>query len=192
MKKILMAAVMVLTMVSWASAGHALRPLSADTAGWRDATHEVVITHDMLTEATSNTVQILTNLFTTATTQQVELVSVELTVPFEYSTTNALNSVKLQIGDGNSTNRYLTWTELGAYGTYVPFSLGTLPSISTSAVAIAGGTGVVASVTYNAGAKVLYTTKDTVDFAFIAGPAVGYALSDLNRGEVHIYFRLRP
>ena len=192
MKKILMAAVMVLAMAGWARAGHAIRPLSADSAGWRGATHEVIITHDMLTETTSNTVQILTNLFTTAPTQQVEMVSMELTVPFEYTTTNALNSVKIQIGDGTTTNRYLGWTELAKNGTYVPFAQGTQASITTSAVAIAGGTGVVASVTYSAGAKNLYTTLDTVDFAFIAGPALGYALSDLDRGEVHIYFRLRP
>jgi len=136
-----------------------LEQLGLEEMAATGATHKVVVTHSDLTETTVSTAQTLTPI-TVANLTSWETKFALLRVPFANTADTGFNSVAVTMGDGGSTNRFLTSTELCENGTEVAVKVGT-------------------------GTTLQYTTDDTVDLVFT--PATGYALSALNKGEVWFY-----
>lgn len=132
-----------------------------EAAALASATHRVIITHNDLTTSATGTAQAVT-MFAAQAKQGVELVAMKLNVPFKGPNTN-LVSVALTVGDGTA-DRYLQTTELCERGTEIYLKYGRdAQTVYTSATDI----------------KATFTPTDTV---------VG--LSDLNEGEVVLYFRV--
>ena len=136
-----------------------LEPLGLEEMAATGATHKVVVTHADLTETTVSTAQTLTPI-TVANLTSWETKFALLRSPFQYTADPLFNSVAVTMGDGGSTNRFLTSTELCVDGTEIGVKVGT-------------------------GTTLQYTTDDTVDLVFT--PATGYALDSLDKGEVWFY-----
>ncbi|HYD00307.1 MAG TPA: hypothetical protein VEB22_03705 [Phycisphaerales bacterium] len=138
-------------------------PLSAHEAALQNANLVVEIDHTDLTEAAANTAQTIPLFAVPANNVLVECVRSELVVPFEDTSDTAHNSTAVVVGDGGSTNRLLTSTQLNRNGTEVYEKAGT-------------------------GTKHNYTSADTVDAVFT--PNSADALASLNKGKLKLYFQL--
>jgi len=178
-----------LWMLALSAEAVSVHPLGVEQMARWGATHAIRFRHTDLTTASTNTMQTFTNVFSVNSNQYVKLVGMKLVRPFSYSESNAFNSVKVQAGDGSSTNRYLSFTEVNQYGAYKEFVPGTAPSLTLVAVSN-NGTNMVTNVTYNAGAEYTYTASDTVNFMFLPGASATYKLDDLDAGEVEFYFKV--
>lgn len=166
--------------------------LRVQEAALHGATHVVVITHDDLTEAGTNTAQTITNAFPVLNKVGVGLVKMELRQAFEDSDVAAFNSVTVIVGDGNDTDRYLASTELNENGTEVWAKFGRSVWQSTMTLTNMGEHGLADVVAVTNVAHLgqnVYTAADSVDFIFTPLP-VSYALSALDKGEIRFYFRV--
>lgn len=134
-------------------------PLSNIEQAANDANLKVILTYEDLTDAdTSQTIE----LFPVFTKDLVRLKRYELRTVFDAGTSDTII-----VGDGNSTNRFLTSTEMNATGTEIFQKSGALTDA----------------------AGFQYTADDTVD-AIIA--SVGANLDTATTGEVHLYFQYEP
>lgn len=221
MKKTMMTGLMVLVTlagVSLAGPTAALRKLTINEAADRGATHAVTFRYsDFATyTGTNGTYYTNTAAFPVLAKQGVELVAMVLTTPFEYTATNGLSSILVEVGDGTDTDLYLTSTEICVNGTEVFLKFGraggqsdsvataTATSVTTNFVqaTAAGGAGTLStnavtflsalSQTANTVASVgrkVYTAADTVDFLFTP-TGTEWSLSQCNKGEVTFFFKI--
>lgn len=138
----------------------AYRRTTAELAGkW---THEIIITHEDLTEATANTAQTVP-LLTLPAHAAVLNAGFYLKTPFKNSGDNAFNTTTLIVGDAGDTDRLLTSKELNENGTEI---LSWVTPHATDTIPFA------------------YTTATVINAIF--GSMSAKSLADLNTGEVHI------
>lgn len=126
-------------------------------------THRIKLTYADLTETGTNTAQTIA-LLTVPAGSLVTRVATRLVTAFENSADAAFNATTLIIGDGGSTNRFLTSQELNKNGTEVLVKAGT-------------------------GTLYGYETADTIDAVF--GSMSAKALNDLDTGEVWIFLQVQ-
>lgn len=139
-------------------------PLFADAAALEDGTHEVLLDHTDLTEATVDTAQTISLFTATGLKQMVELVRMELITPFEDTTDAASVTNLIEVGDGSDPDRLLTSTQINKNGTEVYIKAGT-------------------------GTKYVYSADDTVDIVF-AAPTSGKNLAAINKGQLRLIFKI--
>ena len=141
-------------------------------ASWRElltvekateqATHELTIRHEDLTNTTAAFTQVvaIAQVYTAA----VELASVKLITPFRQTNNLAGNTnLYVRVGDGTAPTYFLGSTSI---------------SLSNSPVYLS----------VNATSNKLYTAPDTLDATFVPGGT--NALSELSAGEVRIFLRV--
>jgi hypothetical protein len=156
-----------------------LIPLSLQEAALSGFTHRCIITHADLTETATATAQTI-QMASVAVGTLVDRAAFHLVTPFANSADAAFNDIKLLIGDGNDTDRYLrsntagTGVQINVNGTEV------LDHINPVAASTAGLDS----------APFMYTAADTVDAVF--GSMTAKALNDLDTGEIHIFLRIVP
>lgn len=125
-------------------------------------THVAVIDADDLTMATANTVQDIT-LGTVPKGWVINKVMARLVTPFQDVSDAAYNSTTLIVGDAGSSNRYITSSQLNLNGTEI-----TYPVYNNTAYQVTADTAIVAEF----------------------GSMSAKSLSNLDKGEVHIFFQL--
>lgn len=123
----------------------------------------VRITHEDLTEATVNTAQTLTLFSILANNQACALVQAELKIPFENTADAAFNNVAVTVGKSGDTAGLLASMQLNRNGTEVYLKTGV--------------------------AAFYEPTADTPIIATV-GSMAAKSLSDLNAGELVLYFRI--
>ena len=123
-----------------------------------------VIDADDLTMATATTAQTIT-LFTCSIGDDFRACSIYLKTPFENTADAASILTTAVVGYTGTTNGFITSTELNKNGTFVTQAKG--PSTAVAP--------------FTAATAILLT---------IAAPTTGKKLSDINKGELHIYFKL--
>jgi len=131
-----------------------------------NATHALRITHEHLTETTADTDQTLT--IAVAAGDLFAVSCAKLKTPFEDASDAAFDSTQITIGDGDDVDRYVAQTELNENGTEIDYIAG--------AAAQNGGH--------------VYLAADTVDILIESMTAK--SLSDLDAGEIWIYYRHVP
>lgn len=134
--------------------------LPAETKAATGYTHKVILTSADLTESTTNTAQTI-ELLDVAAGDVVHTAAVRLVTAMADASDSAYNTTTLVVGDGASSNRYVTSQELNVNGTEVLFKAAT----NTAPHA--------------------YTAADTVDAVF--GSMTDKALADIDTGEVHVF-----
>jgi hypothetical protein len=127
------------------------------------ATHQVVLSHEDLTETTANTAQTI-NVLTVGLGSLVKCVAVRMVEDFEDASDSAFNTTTMTAGDGGSATRFLASMELNVNGTEVDFKAGV-------------------DTFYG------YTSADTVDV--FVNSMTGKSLSNIDAGEVHLYFAVK-
>lgn len=127
------------------------------------ATHVQIVAYSDLTDA--DTAQTFSELAVNAG-DAVMVTQAELIEPFVFSDA-AVTNLALIVGDGGSTNRFLTSTELASAGTEVFVKGGALTNATI----------------YQ------YTSADTVDATFTS---TGGNLNTATAGKVAIYYRYVP
>jgi hypothetical protein len=113
--------------------------------------------------ATASTPTGTLELFDVEDGDVVSVIGSRLKTAFSDASDGAFNSTLIQVGDGGSVARFLVSQEVNLNGTEI---------LAKEGVA----------------AGYAYTGADTVDIKFTS--TAGKALSDLDAGEVHIYFRI--
>jgi hypothetical protein len=134
--------------------------LPANTKAATGFTHQVVVTHEDLTETSADTDQTIA-LLSVAAGDVVEKAAFKLVTPFEDASDAAFNDTDVSVGDGGDTDRFIAATEVNENGTEVDFKA----NANTTAYA--------------------YTAADTVDLLVESMSAK--SLSNLDAGEIHIY-----
>lgn len=125
-------------------------------------THMAVITADDLTQAAANTAQTI-KICDLAAGDIVAAVEDNVKTPFQNTADNAFNSTTRSVGDNASATQFTTAAEANANGTVVA------KKFSNTAVGP-------------------YTAASALNVTFNA--MVGKALSAINKGEYHVFFRL--
>lgn len=123
----------------------------------------VILTHEDLTESTVNTAQAI-DLFTKGNGRTVKLVRSKIVTAFEDASDAALNTTTLIVGDSGDDDRLLASQELNENGTEVEIKEGT-------------------------GTTHAPTSDTTYQATF--GSMSGKKLSDIDTGEVHLFFNLQ-
>lgn len=143
-----------------------VQPLKHEEMLRTGATHLVEITHEDLTESSDATAQTL-EAIDVAANDMVECMFAELVETFKESGESDTDSTELIVGDGNDTNRFMEAMEINGEASQDDRKLGT-------------------------GTKLFYTSSDTVDVEITSdtSPSAAYALSELDQGIVHLYFRI--
>lgn len=136
-----------------------INPLPIETQAAFGYNHEVVLTHEDLTETTANTAEAITILALTEG-QTIERIAWELETPFEDASDNAFNVTTLQLKRGST--ELIAATETNVNGTEVFRKRYDTPSTSTASENL------------------------TANFMSMAAKS----LSDIDTGEVRIFFRL--
>jgi hypothetical protein len=126
------------------------------------ATHKATVTHADLTEETVNTAQTI-ELFPVVAKDAVKLIYDDLVTAFEDQSDAAFNSNAITVGDGGDLDRLLASQQVNVNGTEVVRKLGT-------------------------GTMYIFTDADTVDL--VVGSMAAKALSDIDKGELDLYFQL--
>jgi hypothetical protein len=125
-------------------------------------THQAIVTADDLTQTTANTAQTIKLCDLVAGDINVK-VALRVKTPFENTADAAFNTTTVSVGDVAAVNTYLTAAETNKNGTVVP------TRVSTNTA-------------------VVYTAADKVAVTFNAMAAK--SLSSINKGELHVFFRL--
>lgn len=143
-----------------------LLPLTTnEQAGHNGATHMAIITADMLTMVTANTVQDLT-LMDLVSGDYIVSVWWRLKTAFQDVSDAAFNVTTMSVGDNASPTTFIAATELNVNGTEV-FNAASFTAVGPYAAASA--------------IKLRFTSM------------AAKALNDIDRGEVEIFFiHLRP
>lgn len=133
------------------------------------ATHKLTLTYvdiAALGASTTGTIQIipLTGLVPVGST--VRCARIDLITAFDFSDA-AINSLLVEVGDGNSTARFLTQTEIAIDGTEV------LHKVS-------------------GGLEYSYPSEDGVDAKFTVAGGGTPLLNECTSGEIDIYLEVRP
>lgn len=121
-----------------------------------------VITHEDLTETTANTAQVI-ELMTKGAGKSVELVKSQVITPFQDASDAAFNTTPLTVGDAGDADRLLTSQEVNVNGTEV---------------LVKKGTGTV------------YEPSSDTAINLTVGSMSGKSLSNIDTGEVHLYFNI--
>jgi len=133
------------------------------------ATHKVILTYTDIAALGSGTTGTIT-LFPTSGTFPVDttvrFTAMQLITAFDFSDAS-INSLLVEVGDGNDTDRLLTQTELAVDGTEV---LSKASAASTQPFS--------------------YTVADTVDALFTVAGGGSPTLAETTSGEVHIYLHI--
>lgn len=127
-----------------------------------NANVRVVITHEDLTETTANTAQVIA-LMTKGAGKSVELVKSQVITPFEDASDAAFNTTTLTVGDTGDADRLLASQEVNVNGTEV---------------LVKKGTGTV------------YEPSSDTAINLTVGSMSGKSLSNIDTGEVHLYFNI--
>jgi len=125
-------------------------------------THQAIINADDLTQATTNTAQTI-KLCDLAAGDVILKVALRVKVPFENTADAAFNTTTVSVGDNAAVTTFLAAAEANKNGTVVPNRIGT----------VSGGP---------------YAAADKVAVTFNAMAAK--ALNSINKGELHVFFRL--
>jgi hypothetical protein len=139
-----------------------ITPLGLQEQAARGGNYEVEYSHEDLTEAAANTAQTLT--VTIAAKMSAQVVEHVIDVPFKDASDAAFNSTTVIVGDGGSTNRLLTSTELNENGTEVLFKKGT-------------------------GTDYVFTADDTIDITIASMAAK--SLSDIDTGRARLLLNIQ-
>jgi hypothetical protein len=134
--------------------------LPANTKAATGFTHQVVVTHEDLTETTADTDQTIA-LLSVVAGDVVEKAAFKLVTAFEDASDAAFNDTNVSVGDGGDTDRFIASTEVNENGTEVDFAA----NANTTAYA--------------------YTAADTVDL--LVESMTAKSLSNIDAGELHIY-----
>jgi hypothetical protein len=130
MKKAIMTGLMVLAVagLSLAAPSASLRKLTVNEAAEWGATHAVTFRYtDFATYTGTNGTYYTNNTaFPVTAKQQVTCVGMVLAVPFEYTTTNGLSSIVVEVGDGTDQDLFLTSTEINNNNTPIYAKAGRL------------------------------------------------------------------
>lgn len=125
-------------------------------------THKGIISHLTLVQSVANTAETV-KLFRAIAGQIIQKMEVRLAVPFEDTADPAYDTTTLIIGDAGSTNRFITSQELNRNGTEI-----VIPAFNNTAYQ--------------------YTADTDVNAIF--GSKAGKSISNLNKGEVHIFVQI--
>jgi hypothetical protein len=134
--------------------------LPANTKAATGFTHQVVVTHEDLTETTADTDQTIA-LLSVVAGDVVEKAAFKLVTAFEDASDAAFDDTNVSVGDGGDTDRFIASTEVNENGTEVDFAA----NANTTAYA--------------------YTAADTVDL--LVESMTAKSLSNIDAGELHIY-----
>jgi len=130
------------------------------------ATHKVVLTYTdvaALGASTSGTIAIFPKTGTFPAGTIARFAALDLVTAFDASDAS-INSLLLEVGDGNDTDRLLTQTETAVDGTEVLYK-------------------VEGAVTQ----PYAYLVADTIDAKFTVAGGASPTLAEITSGEVHIY-----
>jgi hypothetical protein len=122
---------------------------------------------------------------------------------FDTGNTNYTGSLSLKVGDGSTTDLYLTSTELASDGTEVwlkfppPHSATVTATYQTNSFLVAGGTtstlvtcnAVTAAATIGELGRKLYTSSGSIVATLTPNAEEGVSAN--TAGEVQIFFRIR-
>lgn len=140
-----------------------LQPLlGEERLGHMPATHIAILTNADLTQASTNTAQVI-NLMPLIAKQGAEVIKAVLKTPFQNTADSGFNTTAVTIGDSGTANSFLTSMELNVNGSLVYLKFGT-------------------------GTKTVYTSADNVAITFNSMSAK--ALVNLNAGELWVYLKL--
>lgn len=143
-----------------------LIPLAPTDAKFLLATHKVVLTYAdvaALGAGTSGVIAILPTSGTFPVGTTARFAGMQLITAFDFSDA-AINSLLLEVGDGNDTDRLLTQTETALDGTEILYK-------------------VEGAVTQ----PYSYLVADTIDAKFTVAGGASPTLAEATVGEVHIY-----
>lgn len=143
-----------------------LIPLSPTDMKFNLATHKIVLNYaDVLAlgAATTGTIALLPTSGTFPVGTTVRFAAMQLITAFDFSDAS-INSLLIEVGDGNDTDRLLTQTELVVDGTEI---LGKAEGAVTQ--------------------PYTYPIVDTVDAKFTVAGGASPTLAEATVGEVHIY-----
>lgn len=139
-----------------------LTPLTLEEQASTGFTHMLVLNVDDLTETATNTTQTITSS-TVPANWIINKVMAKLITAFKDASDAAYNTTTLIVGDAGSANRYITSAQLNENGTEI-----TAPQYNNTAY------------------EVLVATPLLIVF----GAQSGKAISDLDVGEVHLFFQI--
>lgn len=127
--------------------------------------HAVKLTYADLTETAAATAQTIALLNVAAFTE-VQRVGFYLPTAFSDASDSGFNNVAITIGDGGSSNRYLTSTQINVNGTEIK----ALSGVLTTAY--------------------VYLVADTIDIVF--GSMTAKILNDIDGGELWVFLKVAP
>lgn len=139
-----------------------INPLSLEAQAAYGGNFEVLITHEDLTDAVASEAQTLT--VPIAAKMSVRCVRSILDVAFENSSSAGFDDLTVVVGDGGSTSRFLTSTQVNKNGTEVLLKSGV-------------------DIEYP------YTVDDTVDITFT--PKTGATLLSLDAGRMRLILNIQ-
>jgi hypothetical protein len=132
------------------------------------ATHKFILTFAdivALGAGTSGVIQLMPATGVGIIDTKVRFAELKLVTPFVSTSDATINSLLIEIGDGNSTARLLTQTELAEAGTEI----------------VAKGS----ALNYT------YPIADSIDAVFTVAGGASPTLAEITSGEVHIYLWIR-
>ena len=165
-------------------------PLSVPEMAAHGATHMAVFEHSDFTETTTNTATSFTNAVGAGIA--VEFVKLVLDTAFDLGTdnTNFTGSVILRVGDGSTTDLFLSDTELASEGTEVwakwPPLTGYAAAITTVVASVTNSYTVLAATGTEKGRK-YYSAAGSLVCRFT--PNAEHALASNTAGQVRLFFR---
>jgi hypothetical protein len=135
--------------------------LPANTKAATGFTHQVVVTHEDLTETTADTDQTL-SLLALAAGDVVTTAAWKLVTPFKDASDAALNDTKVQLGDTADEDEYVAATQVNENGTEVLFAAAAPASV-----------------------PLVYTAANAVEL--LVESMTAKSLSNIDTGELHVY-----
>ena len=135
--------------------------LPANTKAATGFTHQVVVTHEDLTETTADTDQTL-SLLALAAGDVVTTAAIKLVTPFEDASDADLDDTKVQLGDTGDDDEYIAATQVNENGTEVLFAAAVPASV-----------------------PLVYTAANAVEL--LVESMTAKSLSNIDTGELHVY-----
>lgn len=139
-----------------------VQPLTLQEATIGGFNYTATITHEDLTQTTANTAQTINIVNPLVAGSTIEAVAWELVTPFENTADTAFNTTTMSVGDSAAVTTHISATELNLNGTEV----------------FRGRTNTAKS----------YTSADKLTVTF--NSMTGKSLSNINKGELVVFFRL--
>ena len=135
--------------------------LPANTKAATGFTHQVVVTHEDLTQTTADTDQTL-SLLALEAGDVVTTAAWKLVTPFKDASDAALSDTKVQLGDTADDDEYIAATQVNENGTEVLFAAAAPASV-----------------------PFVYTAANAVEL--LVESMTAKSLSNIDTGELHVY-----